>query len=1043
MGSCPVCQQPLHRSVGSNPKNQLEQIPYFLRKTLQNYFRTFEEYQLSIEQDLDDDKRIDIANPVLLRYNYALESILRFMCAAVLAEYQHSGLLDRKIHSLIHGKLAQNILVSVWAELLQMVYKHLEAKGSTWEIPSLRTAIEKLLAPFSIHNPDSALQQMIALRNKIAHQLLPSWSETREFVEQSRGWVELWLECLSWTSEHPVVLSRPTSSLNLVEAAGQELVAIPAPPGKIYLRAHASLYLGLWPIMMPAPEIEQSPASTNHQLLLFKEQTNKYLHMLNLQREAIQDLNKSIWNEWVQSLNPKRQLRAADYDANRLQSTLHSLNQIVMQELAQENKISLCGSAGQLTQDTYQPRIAFEAQVDKWWSSAHDFLFVAAQAGSGKTNSLVHLAQHTDDAWTLLIRVQRSPAQISQYLCDLFELQSTDELRQMPWNHPDSKPLLLLLDGGNEHPNPQSFFAQLAEIFAGQPGRVKCVLSWRANSPIDLPKLPLNLEHFVWDAGQQTSMSKAPWMLENPLYTQSLWLAPLDEQELRGAWQLYFDQKGYQPLFDLDRVKASSPELYQEISTPLVLKLFMQHHHGQDSRDLAPKYDFWAHWWQQLKFEYAGKKNEILESIVDCLVSDPQASYPLDLDVYKQYSQERNRSPEFETMISQGWISCYRDRDDIHRLAISLDAVFHFVLSLWLEKQGQSVLAELSERPQKIFGPALGRLLRRQRSNAQEWSITALDQGENFGDESILSLKNTLQEDEQSLLKIFDPEIPRRFQALEKIQWLMLMENTLPATQRALRIKRRLAEARHLWLAHLANPSLDADDLSGIIYAMGQLRKTELDEALPSLQNWFAISSQALPQSILIQIRFLHNEFQMDSSWLSRYEHRFEVAEMGSDYQSSQFEKQMMLFQNACQNGDLAFYQMGMDLYKISGPKDQVRINETANSGLKIHIQGANSELKTQTFEINYAKNHEFPSFLMQLLRFLYIDGFLLQKSKTKTAIQRFKEYEQCVRQVQALTSEQLCLDESFFDNPPESVSSMVFGYYQEKMVALFQSLAK
>jgi tetratricopeptide (TPR) repeat protein len=264
-----------------------------------------------------------------------------------------------------------------------------------------------------------------------------------------------------------------------------------------------------------------------------------------------------------------------------------------------ENKLTLDSlyTEKKVIPNVYVHREDIETKLREWIGSSMSIFFIAAEAGSGKTNILAEIQkQYTNLGLpTLLIRLSRieKDTLVEQiaHLLNIDHLKPLSEYTSIAGTQ--DKPTIILLDGLNEHYESNRIWNEilnLSNLFA--PGELKFVVTNRCNTNSDISRYKIN--------EQQASILYSDKKDRNKtLESHVFWLSPLNMKEMSEAWNQYLikDKNKYKPLFTFEDIATFDRGIYNQINTPLVLRLFLetysnQHLPNKDNRRL----NVWEDW---------------------------------------------------------------------------------------------------------------------------------------------------------------------------------------------------------------------------------------------------------------------------------------------------------------------------------------------------------------------------------------------------------------------------------------------------------------
>lgn len=131
---------------------------------------------------------------------------------------------------------------------------------------------------------------------------------------------------------------------------------------------------------------------------------------------------------------------------------------------------------------------------------------------------------------------------------------------------------------------------ELSKIFVA--GSLKFVITSRSNNRADIERYTLTKgnEIFIYVENKE---------IENGLAAFVYWLTPLNMAEMKAAWEDYVkkDKNKFKPLFSFDDLATFDRALYNQISNPLVLRLFLETYHGKKLPEKGNQHlNIWKDW---------------------------------------------------------------------------------------------------------------------------------------------------------------------------------------------------------------------------------------------------------------------------------------------------------------------------------------------------------------------------------------------------------------------------------------------------------------
>lgn len=344
----------------------------------------------------------------------------------------------------------------------------------------------------------------------------------------------------------------------------------------------------------------------------------------------------------------------------------------------------------------YQNRQDAEVALKSWIGANRGLLVIASQAGSGKTNLLNYMVQAYQErsVTTLLLRATRL---VSTHFETMVK-QALNIAEELPFSnvydcYTQADPLMVLLDGLNEHPQALQLFNSLVEFlqeYAG--GKIKVVVSWRADSVEELPVIA-QAAAVLYEAEKHEKQT-------NPIAQNALVLKPLNKQELKAAWDFYvaYPAKLYKPNFTLEELTLQDRLLSDQLANPLLLRMFLELFNKKSLKQKGEGFtDIWELWWKSIA---ANERQAAFLKEFALLVLNTNG-LQVDLDVLHDHpvlgAEVRNIQVDsaFEQLVNKGVLTTYF-KDGELMVGFTMEAALHYTLSRELVFK-QSDVAALME----------------------------------------------------------------------------------------------------------------------------------------------------------------------------------------------------------------------------------------------------------------------------------------------------------------------------------------------------------
>ena len=362
--------------------------------------------------------------------------------------------------------------------------------------------------------------------------------------------------------------ANPTVSKVWIEKDGTKLDTVPffIVPGELAIRKEDKEKLLAYESYTGKTIKFFSPEGTE------KQTSGKILERLNL-------LLREKQNE--EMYNPDK------FTSDVLDFQIKEQNKLLIETLVSERKV-LPG--------VYVHRNDIESKLREWIGARMSIFFIAAEAGSGKTNLLVEMQRQYAERGLncLFIRAGRMKPSLAKQVAYMLNLDEQFQLSQYRnLSGTQESPTFILIDGLNETLNAEAIWTELIDVvklFAL--GSLKIVITSRANTSSDLKRFEISKEdeHLMYRDSSEG---------DTDLPSSAFWLTALNMVEMKEAWNFYSqkDKSRFKPLFKFDEIASIDRGIYDQISNPLILRIFLEVYNGKNLISKGNKYvNIWQDW---------------------------------------------------------------------------------------------------------------------------------------------------------------------------------------------------------------------------------------------------------------------------------------------------------------------------------------------------------------------------------------------------------------------------------------------------------------
>jgi tetratricopeptide (TPR) repeat protein len=336
--------------------------------------------------------------------------------------------------------------------------------------------------------------------------------------------------------------------------------------------------------------------------------------------------------------------------------------EVFAERIKEENKLLLDTLIAErkVMPGIYVHREDMEIRIREWIGARMSIFFIAAEAGSGKTNLMVEAQRQYQERGlnSLFIRAGRmEKGTLMEQITYMLNLEKGKSLSDYPAiAGTQDAPTFIFIDGLNEASHSEAIWLEivaLAQLF--DPGSIKFVVTSRANTSADL-------ERYVLSPQEEDLLYRDDNKEGTDLKSSAFWLTALNMAEMKDAWHLYAskDKSRFKPLFSFDDIAGFDRGIYSQISNPLILKIFLEVYSGKHLASKGKKIlNIWQDWLatfsseERAFMEYLAKKiweTGVNELLLDDLLRD---------DTIKEYMLSDSLSSPYQRLKNLGWLSRY------------------------------------------------------------------------------------------------------------------------------------------------------------------------------------------------------------------------------------------------------------------------------------------------------------------------------------------------------------------------------------------------
>lgn len=692
--NCPVCQTPLEKQeeapiISAEDETLISSLPYVIAYPLR---RTLAEKHIWT--------KVNLLKDTFLNY-------LKYLGLLSASEFFNSNLKDKKMVALFQQALAEPSFGS-WNQYIRETLQFLKEQQHEFfcaELANYYEAVEtgkkRKLYKGEIEYIDSngdvqlkkqeatAIGMLINFRNRyLGHGLTLDEKAAQQLWDEYFPLFRTLLEQMQFASqymmfkhEHGETYKMQSAEISIVEKGAQEA-------GHVWLENSQGEQMNILPFFVVPGEVSLAKED-KEQILAYESYTGKTIKFFSPEGTEKQSSGKIL---------EKLNLLLRDKQKEKSYSPEDFSKEIFMGQVADENKLILDTLIAEkkVIPGVYVHREDMEIKLREWIGARMNIFFIAAEAGSGKTNLLVEMQkQYSERAIpSLLIRAGRMEKQtLREQLAYLLNIDATQDLST--YKHiagTQASPTMVLIDGLNEAAQAEALWQEVLDISKTfEPGSLKFVVTSRANSKADIERYALaeSDENLVYGENKDH---------EQGLGAYTHWLTALNMAEMKNAWDDYVqkDKNKYKPQFSFDDLATFDRALYNHISNPLVLRLFLETYHNKALPKKGNKHlNIWADWLAT----FTDAEQEFFKLLADAIWEKGENELLLD-DVLenenlKSYFTDDRINAPYPRLKNNGWISRYVKDLNMY-LAYTVEGALLYMLGERLNRNSFSI-AEIKQ----------------------------------------------------------------------------------------------------------------------------------------------------------------------------------------------------------------------------------------------------------------------------------------------------------------------------------------------------------
>lgn len=682
--NCPVCQQELTEAIEKPLLSQEEEhlisnLPYVIAYPLKRALTEKHAWT-----------KINLLKDTFLNY-------LKYLGLITASEFFNSDLKDKKMVALFHATLAEPSF-GTWNLYIRETIAYLKQNNHGFfcpELPGYFEAIEtgkrrklyKGEIEFIDSNGDvqlkkqeaTAIGMLINFRNRyLGHGLTLDedaskklWDEYYPIFNQLLIQLNFPIEYPMFKHEHGETYLLQSNELITVEKGNQYSASV-------WMENSSGQTMDILPFFIVPGELALTK-DDKEQLLTYESYTGKTIKFFSPEGTEKQTSGKILekLNLLLRDKQKETPLSPEAFSKDELLKRIAEENKLILDSLISEKKV---------IPGVYVHRQEMEIKLREWIGARANIFFIAAEAGSGKTNLLFEIQRQylERNLSSMLIRASRMEKQsLTEQIAYLLNLDNSIGLKNYTSiSGTQAEPTFILIDGMNEANNADKLWQEVLEISQNfEPGSLKFVITTRVNSKGDLERYTLSKadELFMYGEKKVNVIGLGAFVH---------WLTPLNMTEMKAAWDGYSKKEKFNPLFSFDDLSTFDRSIYNQISNPLVLRLFLETYHR---KSLPKKGNEQLNIWKDWLATFSKSELEFLERLAKEIwnngINELMLDELLNHDLFKDCLTTDLVNAPYPRLKNKGWISRYVKDVDAY-LSITIEsALFHLLGTLMSNKQ--------------------------------------------------------------------------------------------------------------------------------------------------------------------------------------------------------------------------------------------------------------------------------------------------------------------------------------------------------------------
>ena len=652
---CPFCDEPLTEvfSFSDEELHLFATLPYVIAYPLKR----------AVTEQHPGDK-VNLLKDTFLNY-------LKYMGLVTASEFFQSPFKDKRMVALFQSSIAEPSF-GTWNHFIRETIAYLEQNNHTFFCPELpkyyqevETGKKRKLFKGEIEFIDgngdiqykkqeaTAIGMLINFRNRyLGHGLTLDQATAQKLWDEYYPIFRELLSSMSFTVEYPMYKSEHGETYRLVSDQIQRFEKQVPVLGNVWMENPQGESMDILPFFIVPGEVAIAKED-KEQILTYESYTGRTIKFFSPEGTEKQTSGKILerLNILLRDKQKEQPYSPEAFTKEIFLSRVREENALIYETLTSEKKV---------IPGVYVHRKEIEIELRQWIGARANIFVLAAEAGSGKTNLLVEMQQQyaSRDLPTLLIRAGRmeKPSLVEQlgYLLNIDTSAGFAQYTSIAGTQ--ESPTIVLIDGLNEAHNAESLWQELFEISkCFEPGSLKFVVSTRANNAAEVNRYSITTEQepFLFGESKDDELKLSAYVH---------WLTALSMEEMKEAWDFYVkkDKGKFKPLFAFDDLATFDRALYNQLSNPLVLRLFLETYQGKGLPKKGSLHlDIWGDWLAS----FSEKEQVFFSTLAEAIWEQGENELLLD-DVLndhrlKEFFTTDQLNAPYPRLRNLGWISRY------------------------------------------------------------------------------------------------------------------------------------------------------------------------------------------------------------------------------------------------------------------------------------------------------------------------------------------------------------------------------------------------